>query len=124
MEQSRSWEANRFTASYEIPCILWNPKVHYRTHKCPPPVPTLSQLNPVRTPTSHFLNIHLKIIVPFTSGSLKWPLSLRFPHLNHVHASPLAHTRYTSPHLIILDFITRTIVDEEYLSPFTYYFVK
>jgi len=27
MEQSPSWEANRFSASQEIPRILWNPKV-------------------------------------------------------------------------------------------------
>jgi hypothetical protein len=79
-------------------------------------VPILSQLDPVHTATSHFLKIHLKIILPSTPGSPKWSLSLRFPHQNPVHASPLPHTRYMPRHLFLLDFITRRILGEEYTS--------
>ena len=82
-----------FAASQEIPRILWNPKVHYRIHKYPPSVPILSQLHPVSTP-SHFLKIHLNIIIPSMSGSPQWPLSLWFLHQNPVHTSPLPHVRH------------------------------
>ena len=50
--QSPSWEANWFAASQEIPRISRNPKVHYRTHKRPPPVSILGQPNPVHLPNS------------------------------------------------------------------------
>jgi len=63
MEQRPSWEANQFSDSQEIPHILWNSKVHYRTHKCPPPVPILSQLDSVHTPTSYFLKVETCLIL-------------------------------------------------------------
>ena len=113
MVQSPSWEANRFAASQQIPRISRNPKVHYRTHKCPPPVPILGQPNPVHITTSHLLKIHSNIIHPSTPGSPQWSLSLRFPHQDPIHplSSPI---RATCPaYLILLDFITRTILGEE-----------
>ena len=94
MEQSPSWEANWFCSSQKFPHILWNPKVHYRTHKCPPPLPILSQLHPVPTTPSHFLKISLNIILQSMSWSHQWSLCLRFPHQNPVHTSPLPHMRH------------------------------
>jgi hypothetical protein len=68
MQQSPSWEANRFSASQEIPCILWNLKIEYRIHKILPPVPILKHISPVHTSTFDFLIIYLNIILPSTPG--------------------------------------------------------
>ena len=90
--------------------------VHYRTHKRPPPVSILGQPNSVHIPTSHLMEIHPNIIHPSTPRSPQWSPSFRFPHQEPIHplSSPI---RATCPaHLTLLDFITRTILGEEYKS--------
>ena len=94
MVQSLSWEANWFAASQEIPRISRNPRVHYRTHKRPPPVFILGQANPVHIPTLHLLEIHPNIIHPSTPRSPQWSPSLRFPHQDPIHPHLLTHSRH------------------------------
>jgi hypothetical protein len=111
MGQSPTWEANRFEASQEIHHILWKPEgslPHTQVPaNCPYPEPTRS------SPYTHFLKIHLNIILPSTPGSSKWSLSLNFLHQNL--CTPLfSSIRATCPAHLILDFITRTILGEEY----------
>ena len=84
MEQSPCWQANRSSASQEIPLILWNLKVHYCIYKCLTPVTILNQIDPVHFPISHFLNLHLHIILPPKLGSSKWSFSLRSPHQSYM----------------------------------------
>ena len=106
MEQSLPGEANRFAE--EIP---EGSLPHSQVPKtCRYPESDRS------SPPTHFLKIYLNIILPSKPGSLKWSLSLRFPHQDPIHplSSPI---RATCPaHLILLDIITRTLLGEEYRS--------
>jgi hypothetical protein len=93
MEQSPSWEANRFATSQEIPRILWNPKVIFRIPESPPPLSILSQLNPVHTPhpTSWrsilMLSFHLRLGLPQVSLQIPYTQLSRPPP--ELHASPI-----------------------------------
>jgi len=97
-------------ASQEILRILWNPKAHYLTHKCSPPLPILSQLHPVPTtpPTSWrsvlMLSYHLRLGLPsgllpsgFPTRTLCTPLPS--PHKRHI-PRPSHSSRFYHPHNI------------------------
>ena len=116
IQQSPSWEVNWYSISQKIPHILWNPKVHYRIHKCPPPVPTLSQLDSVHNPhpTSCIsilvLSFHLLLGLPSDLFPWGFPTKTLYTSL----FSPIPAT--CPAHLIILGLIIRTILGEQYKS--------
>jgi len=84
---------------------------HSQVHAtCPYPEPARSSPHP------HILKIHLNIIVPATPGSPKLSLSFRFPHQNSVYASPLPIRATFHAHLILLDFLPRTLLGERYIT--------
>jgi hypothetical protein len=114
IEHSPSWEADRFSAREEIPRIFWQSKVHYHFHlslfwarstQSMPPPPQIP------LPEDPF-----NIILPSVPGSSKRSFSVRFPHQNPEHTSPLPIRAICPAHLIVLELITRIIFSEEYRS--------
>ena len=101
------------------------PEGSHRFHKCPLPVPILCQINPVHTPhpisltSISILSSHLHLGLP--SGVFPSGFSTKILYMPLL--SPICATRPS--HLILLNFITQTILGEEYrlLSPSLYSFL-
>ena len=116
MEHIPSWEANRFSASREIPHILWKLKVHYRIHRSLPPVPLLSQIDAIHAPYP----TSWRSILMLSSFLRLGLLSILFPSF---FATKILYTPLLSPiraifpdHLIRLDLITQKMLGQGYRS--------
>jgi hypothetical protein len=96
IQHSSSCKAERFSASPEIPHILWNSNVHYRIHKFMPTVPILSQFNPIHLTICHFLKIYVNIILSSPPGYTRWSHSHRFLYQNRLYVSP-----FTFPNCVL-----------------------
>jgi hypothetical protein len=129
MELSSSWEAASCTAIHELPSTLWNPKVHYRVHKSPAPVPILSQINPVHTTPSHLSKINFNIINPRVLVFLEVSFLLAFSPISYMH-SCLTHLYYMPCSSLLLDLII--LIGKEYklwssslfISPAFHHFIS
>ena len=75
MEQNPYWEANRFSASQEIPHILWF--ITSFTRSLPLYIFWARSIQPM--PSIPLLKIHLNITLPSTPGSSKWFFPSGFP---------------------------------------------
>ena len=123
MEQSPSWEANRSSTSNEIPRILWNPKVHYSIHMCPPPVSIL-----IKTNSAHSLNPLLDDSLLFIYG---WVFQVVYtPQISPTKTlyAPLpSPIRATCPAHLTLHFITRMlriVIKHKISSNYDFKFVR
>jgi hypothetical protein len=109
MDQSPPWETDSHSAGQKIPCLLWNPKVHYRVHKSSPPVPTLSQMNPVHTFPPYFPKVHSNVIFTPMHKSSDWSLISGF-QTKTLYAFLISAMHAECPsHIILLHLITLII---------------
>ena len=86
-QQSPFWDANRFSASQEIPRILWNPKVHCRIHKCPLRAFILIPINLVHAPIPLPDKVHFNIILSCVGLPGSFSLSQISPPKSCTHLS-------------------------------------
>jgi hypothetical protein len=112
MELSPSWETNTWSATQEIPSVLWTLQDHYCVHNSPPMLTVLSHTNPIQS------KVRLNIIFSSTSRTSYCPLPLRFSY-----QSCPSHT----PWLYYSNYIWRIVQVMKILimqsSPTSHYFI-
>jgi hypothetical protein len=115
MGHNAYWEAKISPTSQKIPQISCKAEVHYVIHMFPATVHMLSQIDAVHTLSFHFLNIHLNNILQYMSGLPSGVHPSGFL-TNHLYGPLSPKSTLSLGHLILLDLITRKIMDELYRS--------
>jgi len=80
-------EANGSQLVKKFPTFFWNPRIYYCIYKCPPPVPILSQINPVHASSLStswrsilILLFNLRLDSPVNSAYRNKSCLLRYSH--------------------------------------------
>jgi hypothetical protein len=114
MQLGLSGKAVSCAAIQEFLNILWNRSVHYRVHKRPSFVPTLSQINRSHTTPFYLYHIHFNVSYHLRLGLPSSLFPPGFP-ITNLYPFLFSSIRATYPvHLIILDLIILIILGEEY----------
>jgi hypothetical protein len=117
MQQSPSWEANWFSASQETPHILFTAFTSAR-HLSLSWARSIQSIPPHPTSWRSILILSSLLRLGYPSGLFP----SRFP-TKTLYTPLLSPTRATCPDNLILGFITRTILHEEYRSLSPYFVV-
>jgi hypothetical protein len=91
------WEVTSHSATWELPNILWNPKVYYDVQWSLPLVPIISQMDPIHNTPYYSSKICLNITSLYFLVFLVILFLLSFPTKPFMHASPPPCRLYALP---------------------------
>jgi hypothetical protein len=94
--ESPTGETGSCSDCQEIPLLLWNPKVHYRIHRCLPLEPIRRHIKSVHILTRYFSTTHQSSLFPSDSPAFFRPMHFSFPPCV-LHVPPLSSASIWTP---------------------------